>query len=745
MKRNIQHFAVPIRIAGISATVGTLCGVTALLFFGGHHLERWAGLPLLYAVRGPMQPPANVIIASLDSEAADALSLPRDPSRWDRAIIARIIERLTAAGVAAIAVDIHFPDAKYPGGDERLTDAIRAAGNVVLFAMVERDLSLNRDPSGTLKIDVERIVPPFPALANVAAATAPFVIPKYGARVDHFWTFHTAADAPSLPVMALATAERETQGAIIESIRKALGDPQMATLALPSNGSLDPASITRLRRALIEQPELTESIQARIRATLPDDGPHSARATALVEAIAGPASHIFSLYGPPRTIRTLSADEILNAERLPDLSDAVVFLGHAEIRQPIQQDGFFTVYTRPDGLDLSGVELAATAYANLAESTALQVPSASKQLAILTVFAILAGMGAALPIYGWAMILVIAGSLGYFALAAWAFEHQSQWLPIMVPLAVQLPITILTAVSLHSSATRRAQSQLRTAMNHYLPPEHIDRVVDNLSFMGTHQQPAFGVCLATDASQYTHLAERLPPGELHTLLNSYYEDIFRPVRLRGGIISDVIGDAMMALWTAPQDTSELQQQAVEAALDILAAVERFQKRFALPVLPTRIGLHAGQMVLGNVGAIDHFEYRAVGDIVNTVARIEQLNKMWHTHILASGIVVGDVDGIITRPLGRFRLRGKSDPVDLFEICMRVGEPGWEKRQQFCESFGHAVTDFLSGDSATAFERFSEIAQTHHADGPTLFYLQYLQGRTWLVEESEHGQEISLAG
>jgi len=82
----------------------------------------------------------------------------------------------------------------------------------------------------------------------------------------------------------------------------------------------------------------------------------------------------------------------------------------------------------------------------------------------------------------------------------------------------------------------------------------------------------------------------------------------------------------------------------------VTAVERFNSLHPATPLPTRIGLHGGRMLLGNIGAMDHYEYRAVGDIVTTATRIEGLNKHLRTQILASRTIIDDLEGFSTREL-----------------------------------------------------------------------------------------------
>ncbi|NNG45717.1 MAG: adenylate/guanylate cyclase domain-containing protein, partial [Deltaproteobacteria bacterium] len=126
--------------------------------------------------------------------------------------------------------------------------------------------------------------------------------------------------------------------------------------------------------------------------------------------------------------------------------------------------------------------------------------------------------------------------------------------------------------------------------------------------------------------QYTSLAESLGPKDLAGFMNRYYEAVFDPIKRHRGMVSNVVGDSMLALWLTVRDDTASMSNACQAALEISGAMREFRKTHEEMALPTRIGLHSGEIVLGNVGAGHHFEYRPVGDIVNTATRIEGLNK-----------------------------------------------------------------------------------------------------------------------
>jgi adenylate cyclase len=137
-------------------------------------------------------------------------------------------------------------------------------------------------------------------------------------------------------------------------------------------------------------------------------------------------------------------------------------------------------------------------------------------------------------------------------------------------------------------------------------------------------------------------------------------------------------------------------------------------------LPTRIGLHSGQMLLGNVGAIDHYEYRATGDIVNTATRLENLNKHLGTRILASAEVLHGLTGLVTRPLGRFLVVGKSRPVDVLELIGRAAESTPDTAEHAAR-FAAGLAQYRAQSWKQALECFEACLAASPEDGPARFY------------------------
>ena len=127
--------------------------------------------------------------------------------------------------------------------------------------------------------------------------------------------------------------------------------------------------------------------------------------------------------------------------------------------------------------------------------------------------------------------------------------------------------------------------------------------------------------------------------------------------------------------------------------------------------------------MGNVGAYDRYEYRALGDIVNTASRIEGLNKTLGTRVLASQEVVRQLDGFLTRELGAFQLVGKSQPLVVHELLCGIEEARPYQRL-LCAQFAEALEAYRKREWDQAIDQFS--ALIHHpstqGDGPSLFYV-----------------------
>jgi adenylate cyclase len=124
--------------------------------------------------------------------------------------------------------------------------------------------------------------------------------------------------------------------------------------------------------------------------------------------------------------------------------------------------------------------------------------------------------------------------------------------------------------------------------------------------------------------------------------------------------------------------------------------------------------------------MDHYEYRAVGDIVNTATRLEGLNKHLGTRMLVSADVVAGLDGLLTRELGAFLLAGKSRPVVVHELLGKADDIS-ERNRTHCAIFAAALAAYRRGAWSEAMRLWREALQAHGGDdGPSQFYLRWCE-------------------
>lgn len=232
-------------------------------------------------------------------------------------------------------------------------------------------------------------------------------------------------------------------------------------------------------------------------------------------------------------------------------------------------------------------------------------------------------------------------------------------------------------------------------------------------------------CLITDAERYTALTESMAPSAVVELINRYFGALFGPVLDNGGIVSDVKGDGLLAVWNYDSAGAQFKMRVCKACVEIVAAVDELNKQHPAHRLPTRLGVDFGPVALARVGAHARYEYRAVGDPVNTASRLEALNKTLRTRVLVSDAFAQGISGFLFRDLGSFQLRGKRTRTRIREL-VGSAEHCSSRDQELCGDFGRAVEAYAVGDEAEAARRFRSLQARFPEDGPARYYLRLLE-------------------
>ncbi len=719
-------------------TLGIVTGIVGLivsLLPIGPSVEEDVGLEWLFKLRGVREPPPDVLIVSIDKTSADTFNLPNKPEKWPRSLHAALIKNLVAAGAQVIAFDIIFDEPRSPVDDNAFARAVKDAGNVVLFEYLKKEvIPLTYEsgkPQGNLVKEVR--VPPIPPLAQAALALAPFPLPKIPAKVSQVWAFKQGAgDTPTLPVVAFQVFALQAYDEFL-SLLQDISPRDADKLPANAEGIMRTKAIEELIRSLRVIFKTKPSIANEMLAVL-ERRPLTRKneiLRSLVRMYQGGNSYYLNYYGPARSVTTLAYHEALQPEsdrigrqEYFSFNGKAVFVGFSERLQPEQKDDFYTVFTsQSSGVNISGVEIAAAAFANLLEDMPVRPLSPPVHLGTVLLWGLLIGVIFRLLPAAGAIASSLALSAFYLTLAYYQFKSLGIWFPVVVPVLFQAPGGLFAAVLWRYADTNRERQHIRKVFGKYVPNKVVDQLARNVSDIRAKSEVVYGTCLLTDAAQYTALCERIDDlNELKELMDDYYGAVFPPVTQHGGIVIDVKGDAMLGIWDGPQPNVKLREAACLASLDIARAVERFNQRFPQHKLPTRIGLHYGQVLLGTVGAGEHYEYRPQGDTVNTAERIENANKELGTRVLVSEEVLEGLEDFLSRELGKFLLVGKSKALVLHELISRK-EDSDESQERLCEAFAEALASFRMQRWEKASAGFSRLLKEHGPDRPSQLYLK----------------------
>jgi len=441
-------------------------------------------------------------------------------------------------------------------------------------------------------------------------------------------------------------------------------------------------------------------------------------------------ARLLDYYGPARTIKTVSIYQALQpGQYLPPgfFKDKIVFVGVSmdAAAGPAQKDAFLTPFRGALGSTTFGVEVHATLTANLLEHREVRLLDRSSEAVLLLLLPLVATLVfiALRPLAGSAAFLGML--LAPWVMAYLAFTHWNLWIPVVIPSAIQVPIAYGSSLIWYYLTTVRDREKIKRAFGLYLAPEMIRRIAEDPDAVNLGGQEIVGTAVFTDIKGFTSIAEGMSAEATAAMLNVYFSDATRHVFDAGGTLIKFIGDAVFAIWGAPIPRDDHATQACVAAL-AMARAQLAEGRDAAPWgrLVTRIGVHTGPMLVGNLGSAQRFDYTAIGDAVNLASRIEGLNKAFGTLALASGETLLATDGrFVTRSMGRVRVVGRVEPVELHELIATRDETG-RSDAPLLDAFRSARAHFEAGRFGEAAAGFrAALALSGGNDGASSFFIE----------------------
>ena len=680
-----QHLPV---VAGL-ATLTAFLAATILLPKTMSETLCDSAFDLVLAADQPLRVPVasdlKVVVVDIDRASIDALGA----WPWPRATMARLVEAVANARPAAIAIDVLFaePDDRSPAALARRLGSV--TGNAEISALGEGlpdgdkllAQAIGHVPAAlgfVLDPDSDRALP---GASIVSRGSLPF---------DDLWQA-AGAIGPTPPLAAAAhglgalSLPGSTDGAIRQvPLFVAVGRVLLPGLAAEALRLASGAS-----SYLIEGEPPTLVVGGR-RIALSRDG--------LLRLAPAPRGH--------RIVRTLSAIDVLEGRvDRGRLTDAVVLLGGSAP----ELNGLRK--TPADPLTPS-VQIQADAVEQMAAGrvpgTLTAAPKA-QPLTVLIIGVLAVLLGAALsPASGSA---ILSSAIALLWIAAIAVSGLADRLvdPLTPSIAAAL-VFAMTAGTAYS-VTRRREALIHHRLEQHLAPAVVRRIVEQPDLVKLTGERREVTSLFTDMEGFTATMHRAGPEELVTTLDQYFEGVAGIVIKHGGMIDKIVGDGMHALFNVPLDLKDHPQRAIECAIAIQAWSESFRHRppaAAIGLGRTRIGIESGPAIVGDVGIQSKLDYTAHGDAVNMAARLEACNKELGSAICVGPGAAARCDTPLLRPLGQLAVRGREEPVAVFEPWPDDASPAW--REAYLKAYA-----MLDGDAAHANTLLQKLMAERPAD------------------------------
>jgi len=663
--------------------------VAALLPTGAVERLELLTLDARYALGVGRRPPGDdVVVAWIDQESIDYLDENGVPFPWPREVYAQAMAYLFESGARVVVFDVLF-DQRGNAEDDRVFAAALQEGGADVLAMKFVEIrSGGRDADETRAFAARGLAVPAAACERPAEGGLVLPLPELAAAADGLGFVNVRPDAdkvfrrydllrrwgpeggPELAYPSLALA-----ALLADRPAAALAAAPGGGLALP--GGLPPAPADRSARMLLNfrGPEFTFP---------------PVKLVNVLESINRLERGEEPLYPPER------------------FRDKIVLVG-------IHAEGLEDAHPTPLSDRFPGVELHATALDNLLQGDALAAPRWELPLAaaaaLLATVAVFARSGVAVPLATLGALLT--SGLGA-ALLAWSQR-------VAVPLAAPAVAGAASAglAFLHRLVVEgRQRRALGRAFRSYLAPEVLREVLRDPDAVRLGGETRELTLLFTDLAGFTDFAERRRPDELVAFLSDYFTRMCRPLLEERGVIDKFIGDSIMAFFGAPIASADHARAAVRAALGALATGDRIAAEAAargLPPIATRIGVHTGTAVVGNMGSAERFDYTAIGDAVNLAARLEGANKAFGTRCLVSAATWASAgDEFVGREVGRVTVAGRTEPIRVFEpLAPRDGAA--PEDLAFAERWAELLRRLRAGERAAARTALAACAELRPGD------------------------------
>lgn len=439
--------------------------------------------------------------------------------------------------------------------------------------------------------------------------------------------------------------------------------------------------------------------------------------------------------GKQKHFSYISASDILHKDkRFPELENAIALIGTSAI-------GLADLRPTPVQVSFPGVEIQANILHGILHPESIAYSPDWTEGATITSLVFLGVLMMILYPILQPLSLVISGTsllLITFGFNLWLWSSQHINLPIIMPLLLIMAVSSIYVVHdlLKENKDRR---NIHDMFGQYVPLGHINKLIENPDEISTDGEKREMSVLFSDLRNFTSLSEPLSTQELKTFLNHYLTPITKIIFDNQGTIDKYVGDMVMAFWGAPLHHPQHASQSVIAALEMQQKITEMQDEFSqlgIDNVAAGIGIHTGEMNVGDMGSDYRRAYTVLGDAVNLGSRLESLTKYYGVKILVSEETKNQCPEISFRYIDYVRVKGKQDAIKIYEPLAK-NEEFTEKQKTQLENHEKAFVAYLSGDWKLANDLFKEF---YKMTNRTIYhlYLERIKEKSGNVPEKWDG-------
>ncbi len=639
----------------------------------------------------PAQSIDDIVIIDIDGRSESELGRFQ---QWPRSYYPRLINFLNSGAAAAIGLDIIFvKDSRDPDADAAFAEATRNAGNVFNALYFEEEDSLNwryrmyTEPEG---LTWERFAYLFPD--DIARHF------KQEERIgNEFIDLLNASYA-----IGHVNFEGDVDG-VVRKIHLFSNFNNHSYPALALKMYLDLAGVDSIEVRLGEHIVLYSEDQQVQQIPIDRQG-----------------NMLINYVGGFKTFRYISFYDVLE-QRLPAeyFQNKIVLVGTS-------LPGLFDLRSAPFNPTFPGVEIHANILYTLLSGQYVE------QITPGTAFLMLAGIGAVIGLIIvfltplWSVVLIVLAGIVHMFLAYHFFLESNLWIPIVNPV-ITLIITFAAVYIYKYITEERGKKFIKNTFSYFVTQSVVDELLANPDKIKLGGEKKECTVFFSDVAGFTTIAEQLTPEALVRLLNEYLTEMTNIVFRYNGMLDKYEGDAIMAVFGAPISQPDHAFKACAAALEMqeqLVKLRELWGKQGRPQLHARCGINSGLMVVGNMGSENRFDYTVMGDAVNLGARLEPANKQYRTKIM-----IGEQtyklagDKIIVRGLDLLRVKGKTEPVKVYELLGTPQKGISDRKKQVLDIFNKGFESYLQQNWETAMNYFRQALKIDPMDGPSITYVR----------------------